>query len=164
MEIYILRHGIAVPRGTAGYPNDDRPLTEEGIQKMKSVAKGIAQVVKRIDLILTSPMLRALETAKITAKSIEGKAKAEVCKELLPGNPVNGIIEHLQKQKDKNRILLVGHEPDLGLIASSLLGSGKSLVELKKGSLCRIDVSSLPPPEPGKLVWLLTPRQLRALG
>lgn len=164
MEIYILRHAIAVHRGTAGYPDDDRPLTEEGIGKMTRAAKGIAEIISDFDAILTSPLIRAYETAKITAKALDREDKIEICKQLLPGGSIKNLFSHLAKYKDRERILLVGHEPDLGYIASALIGSETSVIEFKKGSLCRIDVSDSPLKNPGKLIWHLTPKQLRQLG
>ena len=101
MEIYILRHAIAVPRGTEEYPNDDRPLTETGIQKMKVAAKGIAEVIRDVDLILTSPLARAHDTAKIAAKALRYKHKIELCKELLPGTSLNSVLEYLDRKSTR---------------------------------------------------------------
>jgi phosphohistidine phosphatase len=164
MEIYILRHAIAVQRGTAEYPNDDRPLAKKGIQKMKTAAKGITNLIQSADLILTSPLTRAFDTAKIAAEALRYKKKIEVCKQLLPGNPPSTVIDYLSKYKNKKNVLIVGHEPDVGMLASTLLGSPRSIIEFKKGTLCRIDVDKMPLKEPGKLIWHLTPKQLRALA
>jgi phosphohistidine phosphatase len=164
MEIYILRHAIAVQRGTTAYPNDDRPLTDEGIEKITEEAKGITKIIDGFDIILTSPLIRAHDTAKITAKELNCENKIEICKQLLPGSSIKSLFSYLSKYKNKEKILLVGHEPDLGYIASALLGIETSVIEFKKGALCRIDVFSIPPKEPGTLIWHLTPKQLRMLG
>ena len=164
MEIYILRHAPAVKRGTAEYPNDDRPLTKNGIQKMKLGATGIRNVVRSVDIILTSPLIRSMDTAKIAAKRLKYRHKIVSCKELLPDVPTNDLLHYLTKFKQSAKVLLVGHEPGLGLTVSALLGSGKPIIELKKGAMCRIDVSELPLKEPGKLIWHLTPKQLRGLS
>lgn len=163
MEIYILRHGIAVSRGTPGYPNDDRPLTEEGIEKMTEAAKGIAKFVKKFDLIVSSPLIRALDTARLTAKAVDYKDDIVISKYLLPGSSNNNLLDFLSKYKSKKSILLVGHEPYLGLLASGLLGIGDSVIEFKKGGICRIDIDSMPPHSPGMLVWSLAPKQLRLI-
>ena len=152
MELYLLRHAIAVERGTPGYPNDDRPLTEDGTAKMVRAAKGIAQVIGPPDLILTSPLIRARDTALIAAKALGSEDRVELCDLLRPA-----------KYKRFKKILLAGHEPDLGVLASTLIGASRPVIEFKKGALCAIQLTSLPPREPGKLLWHLTPKQLRGL-
>ena len=164
MEIYILRHGIAVPRGTPGYPDDDRPLTEYGIEKMKAGAKGIARVVGGFDVIISSPLLRALDTAKITAKAAGFKDEIVVTDVLLPGTSMRSLFKFVDGYQDKEKVLLVGHEPQLGSIASKLIGAAGSVIEFKKGGICRIDISGLTTGEKGILVWSLTPKQLRLIA
>ena len=163
MFVYILRHAIAVQRGASGYPNDDRPLTEDGIEKMQKAARGIAVLIDTIDVILTSPLIRAHDTAKLVAEARGADHKIEICKELLPGNSSKKFLLHLAKYKSFKNVMIVGHEPDLGYIASALLGSNASIIEFKKGALCCIEVPTLPPRNPGKLHWHLQPRQLRDL-
>jgi phosphohistidine phosphatase len=164
MLVYVLRHAIAVERGTAGYPNDDRPLTEDGKDKMSKAAKGIAELIDDIDVILTSPLIRAHDTARIAARALGAERKVEVCKDLLPGNSLKNLLSYLSKYKGVNSIMVVGHEPDLGFLASALLGSDGSIIEFKKGAVCAIEVSTLPPRGKGKLIWHLQPKHLRALA
>ena len=164
MEIYILRHGIAVPGGTPGYSEEERPLTEEGREKMTKAAKGIAEIVGKVDSILTSPLKRAHETALIVAQALDEKCKVEVFEPLRSGTPLNVLLQALAHYKGAERLMVVGHEPDLSFFASALIGVKRSALALKKGGLCRVDVDQLPPQEPGVLRWLLTPGQLRALG
>jgi len=161
--LYILRHAIAVQRGSSGYPNDDRPLTEDGKDKMRKAARGIANVIEKIDVILTSPLIRAHDTAKIAAEAMGADHKIEVCRELLPGSSAKKLLLYLAKYKNLDHIMIVGHEPDLGYLASAVLGSEHPLIEFKKGALCCIEVSSLPPKGPGTLLWHLQPKQLRDL-
>jgi phosphohistidine phosphatase len=75
MEVYMLRHGDAVPRGTPGYPNDDRPLTEGGVKKLTEAAKAIPGLAGSLDVIVSSPLIRALDTAKIAAEAAGYKRK-----------------------------------------------------------------------------------------
>jgi phosphohistidine phosphatase len=164
MLIYLLRHAIAVPRGSAAYPNDDRPLTEPGIQKITKEAKGLSCIIPPPDAILTSPLLRAAETANIVAQALSEEPKVRICRELLPGSSIKKLMAHLARHKNLSSILLVGHEPDLGRFASSLLGSTASILEFKKGSVACIEIDCLPPSTTGRLLWLLTPGQARALG
>lgn len=163
MEIYILRHGIAVPGGTPGYSEAERPLTEEGRDKMLKAAKGIASVVGEVDIILTSPFKRAHETALLAARVLGGKEKVVTFDPLKSGTPLPTLLAAFAPYQHAERLMVVGHEPDLSLFASALIGVKRSALALKKGGLCRVDVDQLPPQEPGILRWLLTPGQLRAL-
>ncbi len=164
MQLFILRHAIAVPRGTPGYPNDDRPLTEEGIAKMVEGAKGIKEISGSFDVIITSPLTRALHTAKITAEAAGYEKEIVITTYLLPGSPQSSLFNFLNEYKTSGKVMIVGHEPHLGFIASSLLGINNSAVELKKGALCRIDTESFPPSGKGKLIFLIQPKELRAIG
>jgi phosphohistidine phosphatase len=164
MVVYILRHGTAVARGSGVYPNDDRPLTENGKRKMAMSAGGIAKVAGEVDVILTSPLIRAQETARIAARALGIKEKVEICKELLPGTSLKQTLVHLARYKRRKKIMLVGHEPELGHLASALMGSHKTIVEFKKGALCAIEVSLLLPRRSGKLLWHLQSKHLRALS
>jgi phosphohistidine phosphatase len=164
MELYILRHGIATARGFTVYPNDDRPLTEEGVRKMKCNAAGIAKLVPGFDVILTSPLKRAHETASITAEAVGSANALKVVEQLLPGKSVQDIFSVLMKFRNKRTVLLVGHEPNLSEFASHVIGCSTSSIELKKGALCRIDVNEIPLKIPGRLQWHLSPKQLRMIG
>lgn len=163
MELYILRHGIAVQRGTPGYPDDDRPLTEEGIEKMKAAAKGIARIADGFDVIISSPLVRALDTAKITAKAVNYKDEIVITELLIPGASMKSLFNFIQGFR-KEKILIVGHEPQLGFISSKLIGSEDSVIVFRKGGLCRIDISNLTTGPKGVLVWNLTPKQLRLIA
>jgi len=163
MQLYFLRHAIAVPRGTPGYPNDDRPLTEEGILKMRDAAQGISFLVDGFTTIFSSPLKRAFQTAEIVAEALGQKDRIEICDELLPGSSFESIGMRLKKMKRNASVLLVGHEPEIGYFASAMLGSEHSVIQFKKGALCRIDTESFMLHEPGVLIWHLPPKQLRAL-
>lgn len=164
MQVYILRHAIAVPRGTPGYPNDDRPLTEEGIRKMVECAKGIKEITGSFNLIISSPLIRALETAKITAEATGYDKEIITTEYLLPGSPQRNLFRFLSDYNHTEKILLVGHEPHLGYLASKLIGISESVVEFKKGGICKIDIDDMPPVNPGKMLYLLQPKELRAIA
>jgi len=161
MNLYILRHAVAVSPGTPGFPNDDRPLTESGIKKMKQAARSFPDLVESVDAILTSPLQRAVETAKIAALALNCEKNLEVCSELLPETSSQKILTLLKKYAAKPSVMIVGHEPSLSTFASLLLGSGESVIILKKGGMCKIEVSGLPAKPAGMLHWHLAPRQLR---
>jgi phosphohistidine phosphatase len=164
MQLYILRHAIAVTRGTPGYPNDDRPLTEEGIAKMTEGAKGIKETAGSFDLIISSPLIRALDTAKITAEATSYENQIIISEHLLPGSPQRTLFKFIADYKHLEKILLVGHEPHLGFIASKLIGVNEPVIEFKKGGICRIDLDDMPPKKNGKLIWHLQPKQLRLIS
>ena len=164
MEVYILRHAVAVKRTEAAYPDDDRPLTEDGIKKMELAAKGIVRVVPGFDAVYSSRLSRAFETAMIVARVMGREGMVEACRELMPGAPASGVADLLARNILKKSVLIVGHETGLGLFASALLGSSERVIEFKKGALCRIDLSGLPLEVPGRLIWHLSPKHLRLLG
>jgi phosphohistidine phosphatase len=162
MEIYILRHGIAVNRGTPGYKKDsDRPLTPEGEEKVHQIAKAMLAMDLKFDLILSSPYLRAKQTAQIVATELD--EKLTLTDYLVPdGNPLE-LIRELNDEKPQS-VLLVGHEPYLtGLISVLVTGESDAAIELKKGGLCKLSTDRLAFGQCATLNWLLTPKQLRSL-
>jgi phosphohistidine phosphatase len=163
MYIYLLRHAIAVERGPVHEPNDDRPLSEKGVKRFNKGARGIAALLDELDVILTSPLKRAHETAIMTAKECGIPHKVVITEHLLPGCIHNTIFPLLRKYKDKKHVMLVGHEPDVSRLASSFLGSSRPAIEFKKGALCCIELPSLTRKATGVLQWHLQPKQLRCL-
>jgi phosphohistidine phosphatase len=165
-ELYIMRHGIAVDRGSAGYSDDSkRPLTPEGKKKMESLARGLMRLGFDVDWIVSSPLVRALETAKLVAGELASNAPLDVSDELRPGGSAEALIAFLAKHSNRKRVLVVGHEPDLSEMAGRLIGAGRRAhLALKKGGCCLITFDDFPPKSPGKLVWWLTPRVMRKLA
>jgi phosphohistidine phosphatase len=165
-ELYIMRHGIAVERGSAGYADDSkRPLTPDGRKKMEEITRGLMRLGFDVDWIVTSPLLRALETARIVAAELGEHHPLDVCDDLRPGGSAESLIAFLAKHADRKRVLVVGHEPDFSEMAGRLIGAGRRAhLALKKGGCCLITFDDFPPKSPGKLVWWLTPRVMRKLG
>jgi len=166
MDLYILRHAIAVDRGTPGYEDDpSRPLTPDGIRKMRRAAKGIRALGPDFDGIWTSPWRRAAETADIVARALEPEPSVQRCDALVSGVSPDLAIAELRKRTRKTRsVLIVGHEPQLsGIVSMMLAGHADLDVRLKKGGICKLECARL---EPGaaSLIWLLTPGQLRRLS
>lgn len=163
MKIYLLRHGIAVERGTPSIPDDARDLTAEGIKKLKESAAGIRELIGCPALILSSPLIRAHRTAEIIAKKI-GYKKIVLLSDLLrPDSPPAELRSELARHKSKKSVLLVGHEPDLGEFASYLLDGKGSFTEMKKGGLCCISFNHSKAFKRGTLEWLATPRMLKKI-
>jgi phosphohistidine phosphatase len=163
MEIYILRHGIAVERGTPGYKRDgDRPLTEEGVEKMRQIAKTMREMDLQFDVIFSSPYVRAKATADIVAETLG--ENVTLTDSLLPEADPAELIDEINDEKPQ-RVLLVGHEPDLSALISTLIcGKRNADIELKKGGLAKLTAETLTYGKCATLNWLLTPKQLRQLG
>ena len=162
MEVYILRHGIAADRGSR-YKNDsDRPLTKEGEDKMRQIAKALHGMELRFDLILSSPFVRARQTAQIVAEELE--EEVTLTEFLEPEGNALKLIAEINDEKPQ-RVLLVGHEPGLSRLISMLItGNTEARIELKKGGLCKLDAEKLTFSSCATLHWLLTPKQLRSMG
>lgn len=162
-ELYLVRHAIADERGPDWPDDSKRPLTEHGISRFKEEVKGLARLDAELDEIFTSPFVRAKQTAQLLASGLRHKAAVRTLKMLEPGHGPAAVIRELAKEARKSRIAIVGHEPDLGDLASHLLGTRKPL-PFKKGGICRIDIASLPSARAGTLVWMITPKILRKLA
>ena len=164
IEIYLVRHGLAAERGPK-YPDDRlRPLTPAGVKKFAESVPGLAELGVAVDFVLTSPLVRARETATLLAAGLKPKPAIVEVEALAPGGRHQAVIEAIKTHaKRYRRLALVGHEPDLGELAARLLGA-RGMIQFKKGGVCAIDVDGATPGGPGTLRWLLTPRALRALA
>jgi phosphohistidine phosphatase len=134
---------------------------------MRKAARGLKRLEIPFDALLTSPLLRARQTADIVAEAIGLNDQVEEMSGLAPESSVDNLISDLTGYQNREHLLLVGHEPLLSQTVSFLLTGKKNQelgIELKKGALCRIEIVGLPPDKPGKLHWLLAPKQLRLFG
>lgn len=187
MRLYFLRHGEAGTSAEWAGPDEQRPLTKEGITQMRAAARGMRWLDLAIDLVLSSPLTRAHQTATIvaeelglavtTAAGLASGATAETLADVLARHAPTTRVppETVAYNPPLNeRILLVGHEPDFSTLIGGLISAREGVaIQLKKGSLCRVDLE--PASESwrwdaphlrgaGVLAWLLTPKQLRRLG
>ena len=161
-ELYLIRHGVADERGD-GWPDDTkRPLTEAGTTRMRKSMRGLVQAGIAFDVVLTSPLVRARQTADVVAAAFDPRPPIFVVESLAPGGAYGAVLADVEKHARKGRVALVGHEPDLGEMTGRLLGA-RQPIEYKKGSVCRIDLASVPPSGPGALRWFLTPKLMRRL-
>jgi phosphohistidine phosphatase len=164
MELYILRHAIAeeTPNPPSGGDNRRR-LTAEGADKMRRAAKGMKALDLTFDLIISSPHLRAKETAEIVAEILRAGKHLEFSALLEPeGNLKEFIAELKRKHGEKEQVLVVGHEPGLSRLISVLTsGQARTSIDLKKGALCKLTAAALEYDRCATLEWLLTSRQLR---
>jgi len=167
MDLYILRHGIAeaVPDPPAA-GDSERRLTAEGVDKMRRAATGMKTLELSFDLILSSPLVRARQTAEIVADVFGISRRVQLTPALAPdGNPAL-LIEELRKQHRRDKsALLVGHEPYLSRLISLLTsGDMRTSIDFKKGALCKLSAASLDYGRCASLDWLMTSRQLRRHG
>ncbi len=164
--LLLLRHGIAED-ASADQRDEERRLTGEGKRKLREVVDGMRALALPVDVILTSPLRRTRETAAIVAGGydIDDAAVIET-PALAPGGGTEAVFAALGAHARAEAILLVGHQPDLGELASTLLVGSPGLVPLpfKKAGLAGISVASLPPRSAGLLEFFLTPGQLRRIG
>lgn len=157
--LLLVRHAIAEPRGAA-WPDDTvRPLTKTGISRMREIARRLELIGEPAEVVVTSPLKRAADTASILTKEWE-IPDAKVIEELAPGHRPSVTIAAVADSVKGARIALVGHEPDLGELAAWLIGV-KQPLPFKKGGVARIDLEMLSRPREGQLIWLATPRMLR---
>lgn len=163
--LYLVRHGIAAP----ARPNTidaDRPLTDEGTRKTMRVAHGLRALDVTPDVILSSPLRRAQETAEILGSVLAPELPIETYAPLAFGHEPRDVVGGLRVHRSAQRVMLVGHQPDMGELASFLLSGSSDLVHLpfKKAATAAITVPSLPPRSAGALEWFLTPGQLRLIA
>ncbi len=166
MELYIVRHAIAATVSPEG-DDSQRPLTEQGRRKMFRAARGLKALEVSFDLMLTSPYLRATQTARVLAKSLDlGKDKILVTQALAPSGAFPDLVREIgEKAGGAESLALVGHEPYLSrLIALLISGDPDLSITLKKGGVCCLSVEALQPGRCATLNWLLTPAQLVGIG
>jgi len=165
MQLYIVRHGIAIDREDPKCPADpDRFLTQEGVEKARQVAKGVAEIGVAPDLLLSSPYVRAYQTAELFAEALDySKNKIRKTDLLLPGAEPLQLFRELAKDKDLSAVFLFGHAPHLDDVLATSIGSRHHISALKKSGVALVELKRMVPPS-GELIWLATPKLLRKIG
>jgi phosphohistidine phosphatase len=165
MRLYVVRHGIAEDVAASGLDRDRR-LTPEGRTKMRQVARGLAALGAGVDVLLTSPLPRARETAEIVSAALPGVPAPEDFPPLVTGTAPAELLRRLRPSAAAEALMLVGHEPTLsGLIALLLTGSSEAAaIEMKKGAVALLELGRLAPRGGASLRWLLPPRVLRKIA
>lgn len=156
MNLYLLRHGIAEDHSARG-GDAERELTDEGREKLSGLLRRAAKGGVCPDRILTSPYARALQTAQMAAKILNGPDPIETPALVPHGNP-RGVWNEIRANHDAEHLLLAGHEPLLSQTVSYLLDAPTLKVEMKKGALVAIGIDSLRGDPRGVLQWMLIPR------
>jgi len=162
MLVYVVRHSTAAAR-EAFERDDDRPLTEDGIKKMKAVAKGLCAMGAAPDTVYTSPLVRARQTAEILVKALAGGPVVEDYRALVPGRAARDVMGFLAKQKAKT-VAVVGHEPQLGeLVSLMVTGGTDETVDMKKAAVSCVEFEGAPAAGEGILLWHIVPSIVDAL-
>jgi phosphohistidine phosphatase len=165
VELILVRHGLAVKRDTPGFADEDRPLTEDGIERMQKAARGLARFIDPPDIVISSPLVRARQTAEILAQALQCNHDVAEWATLLPDAAPATILPLLKKRAgDVASVILVGHEPHLSHLTALLLGAPEQAIAYKKGGACSLDFAGKPAAETAKLNWFITPKQLRLLA
>ena len=166
MRLLVIRHAKAenaLDFAQTGQPEALRPLTESGRKKMQRATAGLLSEVEFIDVLASSPLLRAHQTAEIVAEAYVGRVVMEL-DALAPGSNPDRLLPWLRGHRDVSVVAIVGHEPDLGELISFLLcGRHESFVALKKGAACLLNLDSDVTPGQARLVWSLSASQLAKL-
>jgi phosphohistidine phosphatase len=167
VNLFILRHGIAAEPDAPGIKSDaNRPLIPKGEQRLREAAAAMEKMGLSFDAIISSPYLRAKQTAEIVARHFKLQKKLTFSDDLIPGGNPQALIRQLNGLKPApENILLVGHEPYLSwLIALLATGNTSATIEMKKGGLCKLEVEELEYGHCATLAWLLTPRQMELMN
>lgn len=164
MNLYLIRHAIAVDEGTLEIEDSQRPLTDKGRKKMRQIAKGLHALGVEFDLILSSPYIRAQETAEILADVFKLKKKLIFSESLIPEAEPGKIIAEINESHTVDAIAIVGHEPHLSALIGLLTANASIDMTLKKGGVCRLTADDLHHEHRATLEWLLTPGILVALS
>jgi phosphohistidine phosphatase len=165
MDLFILRHGEAGKTIPTGSSDSKRPLTVTGEKEMVIISKALRKMGVRLDVILTSPLKRARQTADIVAKEFKAQNKLRQMRELSPEGDKKALYQNLSSFKEGTTILLVGHSPYLSEMVSEIVSDDSSVrLDLKKGGIMRIRVTAAAPKLKGELRWLISPRLSRLIS
>lgn len=166
MKLLVVRHAAAADKdefARTGKSDDLRPLTTAGKREMREVARGLRAAVPAVDALVTSPLVRATQTAEILADAYD--RKPVTVEWLRPESPYEDFAQWARAHREQEVVVIVGHEPHLSGLASWLLASSKrSLLELKKAGSCLLEVEGAFGASSATLLWSIGPKQLRAIG
>lgn len=166
MQLLLIRHGIAEDAEVstaAGLADPERPLTEAGRKKMRKGANRLRSQLNRLDMVACSGLRRARETAEIVSRAF-GDIPLFERADLAPDAPLDNLLAWLATPPTTGTLALVGHDPQLSLLAGLLLAATpRPLISLKRGGMVLINFADRVQPGAGVLWWALTPGQLRSL-
>ena len=157
MELYIFRHGIAED-ARPGHPDSSRALTDEGRKKTAEVVRAARRAGAEPSLIVSSPYVRAIQTARIAMEEFDYKGELVRSEALVPHGAPQAVWSELREYREEPAILLAGHEPLLSRLVAYLLAAPALRVGMKKAAMVRIDVDGFGPAPHGTLRWMIIPK------
>jgi phosphohistidine phosphatase len=162
MDLFIIRHAWAAQRDDSAYPDDSlRPLTDKGRDRFSRMVEALVPRGLCPQLIVTSPMVRCVQTAEILAAALGEKSKVVERKELLPGGDPKHLLAGTEKHAaGLDQVAWVGHAPDVGYLVAALIGMDNGWFELKKGAIAALGFPGSPELGRGELQWLVTAKIL----
>lgn len=161
MILYVMRHAEAVD-GSDTLQDEWRYLTDKGRDAARKTSSSLAKIGPKPRLTITSPLTRAVQTAEIAAEKACRKNVVVASGLLLPGGDIDELVTHLKSRKDARRVMLVGHEPQLGSLVASLLGRESEAISLKKGSCVALKLDQNRHDKPAGFLWYLVPGKKRS--
>lgn len=164
MRVYLFRHATAIPPGTPGYAEEERPLTEAGHAQARAAAAGLKRLKIVPDALVSSPLRRAMETADEAAR-VFGAASVKALAALRPETPPAEASLALRPWASQEHVILFGHEPHMSLWLAELVAPGGLRCDFKKAGVACVELDRVPPPPgSGTLRWLMTPKALAKIG
>ncbi len=166
MRLYLIRHADAVPRGTPKFADDARrPLSAEGLEQARRIAQGLKRLGIAVDAVVTSPLLRAVQTAEPTARAYGLDGELRRLDALRPEADPAEASGALRGLAACQHVALVGHEPHMSAWLGWLTAPGGLRCEFKKGGVASVELTRVPPASgDGTLRWFMTPKQLTLIG
>jgi phosphohistidine phosphatase len=157
MFVYVLRHGIA-DDAKPGEPDSSRALTSEGRKKLASVLERAKKAGVAPAVILTSPYLRAKQTARVAAQTLGREESIVETSALVPSGSPELVWDEVSEYRSEEQVMVVGHEPLLGELVSYLLDSPSLRVDMRKAALVAISLEGLRGSPRGVLQWMIIPK------
>jgi len=157
MFVYVLRHGIA-DDAKPGEPDSSRALTAEGRKKLSSVLERAKKAGAAPAVVLTSPYLRAKQTARIAAQAFDCEGSVIETSALVPSGSPELVWDEVSEYRNEEHLLVVGHEPLLSELVSYLLDSPSLRVDMRKATMVAISIEGLRGAPRGVLQWMVTPK------
>ena len=166
MKLYLIRHSNAINPGTSGYEDDSqRPLTEKGRDKMQKIASALKRLGVKPDVMISSPYVRAQQTAEILAKVLKYKKELIFSDTIIPLGKADDIIGEINEKYNVDELVLVGHEPCFSMLVGTLTAGNPDLaINLKNGGVCCLSADDLRMNRSAVLEWLLPPKTLIELS
>jgi phosphohistidine phosphatase len=162
MILYLMRHGIAEDASPSG-GDAERRLTDRGTLRTATVAKGLKRLGLSFDRIVSSPYVRARQTAEVVARITSHEREVLLDSRLVPFATLEMVAELVSEHSDAEHLLLTGHEPNMGIVIGGLVAEGRLAMDVRKASVTAIEMLRTRRPASGSLLWTITPNVFESL-